>query len=133
MKITQLTTYRVPPRWLFLKIDTDACISGWGEPAVAGRARTLRRRCRSWPACSSAGTRSASTTRGQQMYRGAFYRGGPVSMSAIARVKAGHVRPSDKPGLGVMSDEARVAAASRDAPDWHNPIWRHPDGSVAEW
>jgi galactonate dehydratase len=26
-----------------------------------------------------------------------------------------------------------VIAASREAPDWRNPVWRHADGSVAEW
>jgi galactonate dehydratase len=33
----------------------------------------------------------------------------------------------------VEIDEARVIAASMDAPDWRNPVWRHKDGSVAEW
>ena len=42
MKITNLTLYKVPPRWLFLKIDTDEGISGWGEPVVEGRADTVR-------------------------------------------------------------------------------------------
>lgn len=41
MKITKLTTYLVPPRWLFLKIDTDEGVSGWGEPVVEGRAATV--------------------------------------------------------------------------------------------
>ena len=41
MKITKLTTYPVPPRWLFLKIDTDEGIAGWGEPALEGRAATV--------------------------------------------------------------------------------------------
>jgi galactonate dehydratase len=40
-KITQLTTYAVPPRWLFLKIETDEGIVGWGEPAIEGRAATV--------------------------------------------------------------------------------------------
>jgi L-alanine-DL-glutamate epimerase-like enolase superfamily enzyme len=31
MKITRLTTYAVPPRWLFLKIETDDGIVGWGN------------------------------------------------------------------------------------------------------
>ena len=30
MKITKFTLYKVPPRWLFLKIDTDEGIFGWG-------------------------------------------------------------------------------------------------------
>ena len=41
MKITRLTTYRVAPRWMFLKIETDEGISGWGEPVIEGRARTV--------------------------------------------------------------------------------------------
>ena len=41
MKITRLTTYAVPPRWLFLKIETDHGIVGWGEPVVEGRAATV--------------------------------------------------------------------------------------------
>ena len=31
MKITRLTTFIVPPRWCFLKIETDEGITGWGE------------------------------------------------------------------------------------------------------
>ncbi|MBJ2620234.1 galactonate dehydratase, partial [Salmonella enterica subsp. enterica serovar London] len=30
-------------------------------------------------------------------------------------------------------DEARVIELSKSAPDWRNPLWRHADGSVAEW
>jgi galactonate dehydratase len=26
-----------------------------------------------------------------------------------------------------------VIEASRAASDWRNPVWRHADGSVAEW
>jgi galactonate dehydratase len=49
------------------------------------------------------------------------------------RVQDGFVAASERPGLGVEIDEERVAAASRNAPDWRNPVWRHKDGSVAEW
>ena len=41
MKITKLTLYPVQPRWLFLKIDTDEGISGWGEPVIEGKADTV--------------------------------------------------------------------------------------------
>jgi galactonate dehydratase len=41
MKITQLATYAVPPHWLFLKIETDEGIVGWGEPVIEGRAATV--------------------------------------------------------------------------------------------
>ena len=41
MKITKLTTFIVPPRWCFLRIDTDEGIAGWGEPVLEGRAHTV--------------------------------------------------------------------------------------------
>jgi galactonate dehydratase len=45
----------------------------------------------------------------------------------------GYLKPLPGPGLGVEIDEERVVAASVDAPDWRNPLWRLADGSVAEW
>ena len=41
MKITRLTTYHAAPRWLFLKVETDEGITGWGEPVIEGRARSV--------------------------------------------------------------------------------------------
>ena len=43
MKITKLEVFKVPPRWLFLKISTDEGIDGWGEPILEGRAETVGR------------------------------------------------------------------------------------------
>src|SRR5690348_9374430 len=40
MKITKLETFLVKPRWLFLKVHTDAGIVGLGEPILEGRAKT---------------------------------------------------------------------------------------------
>lgn len=31
MKITDVTVYTVKPRWVFLKLSTDAGIDGWGK------------------------------------------------------------------------------------------------------
>lgn len=49
------------------------------------------------------------------------------------RIVDGYMAPPRLPGLGVDVDEEAVIAASAQAPDWHNPLWRHADGSVAEW
>jgi galactonate dehydratase len=40
LKITKLETILVKPRWLFLKIHTNAGIVGLGEPITEGRALT---------------------------------------------------------------------------------------------
>ena len=46
----------------------------------------------------------------------------------------GYIRPLPKPGLGVEIDEAAVIEADRVfEQDWRNPIWRHEDGTFAEW
>lgn len=31
MKITDIRLYKVPPRWLFLKMETDEGICGWAS------------------------------------------------------------------------------------------------------
>ena len=41
MKIRTVTTYQVPPRWAFVRIETDEGVVGWGEPVVEGRAATV--------------------------------------------------------------------------------------------
>lgn len=86
MKITRLTTFIVPPRWCFLKIETDEGITGWGEPVLEGRAHTV----------AAAVDELADYLVGKDprhiedhwtvLYRGGFYRGGGVHMSALAGI-----------------------------------------------
>lgn len=86
MRITGVTTYTVPPRWLFLKIETDEGVVGWGEPVVEGRAATV----------AAAVEELSDHLVGQDprniedlwtvLYRGGFYRGGPILMSALAGI-----------------------------------------------
>lgn len=45
----------------------------------------------------------------------------------------GHLLRTTAPGLGIEVDEKAVRAADNTAADWHNPLWRHTDGSFAEW
>ena len=86
MKITKLTTYAVPPRWLFLKIETDDGIAGWGEPAVEGRAATVAAAVGELSDYLVGKDPRRIEDHWQVMRRGAFYRGGPVLMSAIAGI-----------------------------------------------
>lgn len=37
------------------------------------------------------------------------------------------------PGLGIEIDETAVRQAAQRWTTWQNPVWRHPDGSFAEW
>ncbi len=49
------------------------------------------------------------------------------------RFVKGHAHRTALPGLGVTVDENAVRAADRAGHAWRNPVWRHPDGSFAEW
>lgn len=45
----------------------------------------------------------------------------------------GYVRRPTGPGLGIEIDEAAVRAADQIGHNWVPPVWRHADGSHAEW
>jgi galactonate dehydratase len=86
MKITAITTFLVPPRWLFLRIDTDAGISGWGEPVVEGRAQTVAAAVEELSTYLVGKDPRHIEDHWNVLYRGGFYRGGPILMSAIAGI-----------------------------------------------
>ncbi|GAA0698869.1 galactonate dehydratase [Dyella sp. SG562] len=86
MKITRLTTFLVPPRWCFLRIDTDAGISGWGEPVVEGRAHTVAAAVEELSDYLIGKDPHHIEDLWSVMYRAGFYRGGPILMSAIAGI-----------------------------------------------
>ena len=86
MKITAITPYLVPPRWLFVRIDTDAGISGWGEPIVEGRAHTVAAAVEELSDYLIGQDPRLIEDHWNVLYRGGFYRGGPVLMSALAGI-----------------------------------------------
>ena len=86
MKIVKLTTYFVPPRWCFLRIETDDGVVGWGEPVVEGRAATVAAAVEELSDYLIGQDPRRINDLWQVMYRGGFYRGGPILMSAIAGI-----------------------------------------------
>ncbi|MGS1097663.1 galactonate dehydratase [Aquamicrobium terrae] len=86
MKITKLTTYIVPPRWLFLKVETDEGIVGWGEPVIEGRARTVEAAVHELSGYLIGKDPRLIEDHWNVLYRGGFYRGGPILMSALAGI-----------------------------------------------
>jgi galactonate dehydratase len=100
MKITKLTTFLVPPRWCFLKIETDEGLVGWGEPVLEGRAASV----------AAVVDELADLLIGKDpfliedhwtvLYRAGFYRGGGLHMSALA-------------GIDQRSEERRVGKECR--------------------
>jgi galactonate dehydratase len=84
VKITNVETFLVPPRWLFLKISTDEGIVGWGEPVVEGRAETVRAAVHELSELLVGEDPLRIEDHWQRLYRGGFYRGGPILSSALA-------------------------------------------------
>ena len=86
MKITGLTTFMVPPRWLFLKIDTDEGISGLGEPVLEGRAATVAAEVDELADYLVGKDPHQIEDHWTVLYRAGFYRGGGLHMSALAGI-----------------------------------------------
>ncbi|KAL7418054.1 enolase C-terminal domain-like protein [Mrakia frigida] len=82
--ITKIEYFRVPPRWLFVRVETSSGIVGWGEAtleghteAVEGSMKDLARRFVGWPTDNIEDI-------WQHGFRARFYRGGEVLMSAMS-------------------------------------------------
>ncbi len=86
MKITGYQLFLVPPRWLFLKIETDEAITGWGEPVIEGKALTVKAAVGELMECILGKDPMNIEDHWNVMYRSGFYRGGPILMSAIAGI-----------------------------------------------
>ncbi|NPV81370.1 MAG: galactonate dehydratase [Firmicutes bacterium] len=87
MKITELEIFHVKPRWMFLKISTDEGIVGFGEPIVEGRARTVAMAIEELKPTLIGEDPRRIEFHWQSMYRGTFYRGGPILVSAISGIE----------------------------------------------
>lgn len=86
MKIISYALYQVPPRWLFLKIETDEGLTGWGEPVIEGKAATVKTAVDELMEYLIGKDPMDIEDHWNVMYRGGFYRGGPILMSAISGI-----------------------------------------------
>ncbi|KAF9010101.1 enolase C-terminal domain-like protein [Cyathus striatus] len=81
--ISNIEIFRVPPRWLFIRVETSDRLVGWGEGTLEGHTEAIEgayddlRRFIGWDADNIQDI-------WQTAYRGRFYRGGPVLMSALS-------------------------------------------------
>ena len=87
MKITQLETIFVKPRWVFLRVHTDEGIVGLGEPVVEGRSQTVAAAVHEIGRYLIGQDPRRIEHHWQAIYRGQFYRGGPVLCSAISGIE----------------------------------------------
>ncbi len=86
LKITKVELFKVPPRWLFLKLTTADGTVGWGEPVVEGRAATVEACIKELETHIVGHPANKIDDFWQMIFRGGFYRGGPVLMSALSGI-----------------------------------------------
>lgn len=86
MKIASITTYTVPPRWLFVRIETDDGVVGWGEPVLEGRAASVAATVEELSDYLIGQDPGRIEDLWTVLYRGGFYRGGGIHMSALAGI-----------------------------------------------
>ncbi|WP_053699436.1 galactonate dehydratase [Streptomyces sp. NRRL F-5755] len=84
MQITRVETFLAPPRWMFVRVETDTGLVGWGEPVVEGRAEPVRAAVEVLAEYLLGRDPSRIEDHWQVMTKGGFYRGGPVLSSAVA-------------------------------------------------
>ena len=84
MKIGRIETFLVPPRWLFVRVESDDGAVGWGEASLEGWAEAVEGAFEALRDRFIGADPFAIEDIWQVGYRGGFYRGGPVLMSALA-------------------------------------------------
>ena len=86
MKITEVNTYFVRPRWGFVEIKTDDGLTGWGEAVLEGHAKAVLACVQEYKdyllGADPADIEGICST----IYRAGFYRGGGVLMSALSGI-----------------------------------------------
>lgn len=87
MKIDRIESFFVPPRWLFVRVETADGAVGWGEASLEGYAEAVDGAIDALRDRLTGHDPRRIEDIWQIAYRGGFYRGGPVLMSALAGVE----------------------------------------------
>ncbi len=86
MKISRVETFMVAPRWLFVRIETDSGIVGWGEPGLEGFAEITRTGVHHLAEWLIGKDPLQIERHWQVLVKTGMYRGGPVLSSAVAGI-----------------------------------------------
>ena len=84
MKIGRIETFLVAPRWLFVRVEADEGAVGWGEASLEGHAEAVDGAFELIRDRFIGHDPFRIEDIWQVAYRGGFYRGGAVLMSALA-------------------------------------------------
>jgi galactonate dehydratase len=85
IKITKLETFILRNSWVFVKISTDAGITGWGE-MLKDKSKTCAAGAHQVESYLIGKDPRAVVQHWQAIYRHAFYRGGPVLTAVVSGI-----------------------------------------------
>lgn len=87
MRIATIQTFRVPPRWILVRVATDDGLIGWGEAIVPKRAAAVLGAVADLAANVTGADARRIEDLWQRMSRDSFFRGGPVLATAVAAIE----------------------------------------------
>lgn len=87
MKITKLELIPVKPRWMFLKMYTNNGLVGLGEPILEGHTQAVAAVVHEYEEYLIGKDPRQIEHHVQALYKGGFYRGGPIMLSAISGIE----------------------------------------------
>lgn len=87
MIIEKIDIYKVPPRWVFIRLTTRSGITGWGEPAVEGKSDSVIAAIKDFAPLLIGKDARHIEDLFQVLSKGGFYRGGVIMMSAISGIE----------------------------------------------
>ncbi|GAB3840163.1 galactonate dehydratase [Micromonospora andamanensis] len=82
--IARVETFLVAPRWLFVRVETDDGIVGWGEATCEGRSETVRTAVEQLSELLIGRDALRIEDHWQVLTKASFYRGGPILASAVS-------------------------------------------------
>lgn len=86
MKISDFVIYKVKPRWIFIKINTDEGISGWGEMVSGTKTETVVAGAKEM-GNRIIGENPFEIERIWQRLHRSFFRGGPINGTVISGIE----------------------------------------------
>jgi galactonate dehydratase len=87
VRIRDVETFRVPPRWILVRVRTEDGAVGWGEAIVPKRADAVCGAVADLARNVAGEDANRIEDLWQRMHRGAFFRGGPILSTAAAAIE----------------------------------------------
>lgn len=87
MQISKVESFRVPPRWILVRVATDDGLAGWGEAIVPRRVNAVTGAIADLAANFTGTDANRIEDLWQRARRDGFFRGGPVLATAAAAIE----------------------------------------------